>query len=200
MAKQYVMFDVADSRAELIAEALGNKTCKRILSLLSEKDISETDIANKLSIPLNTAHYNVQKLVKAGLVEKKREFFWSSKGKKISTYTLSNKKIVISPRESFKNVLGVAVITGAAAFLIKLFSGSNEAIGGVDSFSYTQDVAYSKSAETVSAIATNMPAINDVTINNVNTGIGGWSWFLLGAWFALLIFMSVEIWREHSQK
>ena len=80
--EKYVLVSLGDERAKEIAEAIGNKTSKKILDLLSDKEMSESEISRELKIPLNTADYNVKKLVKAGLIEEKKHFF-SSKGKRI---------------------------------------------------------------------------------------------------------------------
>src|SRR3989338_4499204 len=98
MNDKYINFDIDDPRALAIAEAMANKTSKKILSLLSEKEMSESDLASALELPLNTVGYNIDKLLNAGLIEKTKNFFWSVKGKKIPTYKISNKKILISPK------------------------------------------------------------------------------------------------------
>src|SRR3989338_6671681 len=99
MSDKYINFDIDDPRASSIAEAMSNKTSKKILSLLAEKEMSESDIASELTMPLNTVGYNIDKLLKAGLIEKTKTYFLSSKGKKIPTYKISNKKILISPKK-----------------------------------------------------------------------------------------------------
>ena len=99
MAEKYLMLNLEDEQLKNMAEVLSNKTCKKILDLLAEKNYSEADLAKDLGIPINTAEYNLKKLVNAGLIEKAKEHFWSVKGKKIPVYTLSNKKIIISPKK-----------------------------------------------------------------------------------------------------
>ena len=87
-----------DERSKHVAEILANKTCKKIIDYLAEtKEVSEKDISDALKIPINTVEYNLQKLLKSGLVEKTKNFFWSRKGKKIPMYKLARKHIVISP-------------------------------------------------------------------------------------------------------
>ncbi len=98
MANSSINFDLNDPRSGKIAEALSNKTAKKILHLLSEGELSGSEIAERLGAPLNTISYNLNKLVDAGLVERAKKFFWSSKGKRMEIYKLANKKIVISPR------------------------------------------------------------------------------------------------------
>src|SRR3990167_335215 len=93
-----ISIDLGDPRTGLVAEALSNKTCVKILDLLALEELTATDIANRLNIPLNTTGYNIDKLIVAGLVEKSSKFFWSVKGKKTPTYKVANRKIIISPK------------------------------------------------------------------------------------------------------
>jgi DNA-binding transcriptional ArsR family regulator len=203
MEKQYMMFDINDSRAALIAEVLGNKTCTKILSMLSEKEMSEGDLTKELKLPSNTVHYNVQKLVSAGFVEASTKFFWSTKGKKIVMYKISNKKVIISPKTSFKGILPALLGTGVVAFLVKLFaSGSSKVSDVVVSGDYSSaKIAASPGAtvamEGYNSVAQYAPAAQDAVVQTVGAaGIGAWSWFLLGAWAALLIFVIFNIRRD----
>jgi len=70
MSDKYLNIDLNDSRSSAIAEVMSNKTCKKIIELLAEKEMSESDIASSLGLPLNTVGYNIGKLLKAGLIEK----------------------------------------------------------------------------------------------------------------------------------
>ena len=102
MDKSFINIDLDDPRTGLVAEALSNKTCVKILDLLSTQEITASDIALKLDIPLNTTCYNLEKLINAGLVEKSSNFFWSVKGKKTPVYRVANRKIIISPKRIMK--------------------------------------------------------------------------------------------------
>ncbi len=95
---KFILMNMDDERSKYIAEVMGNQTCKKILDYLAEtKEASEKDISDALNIPINTVEYNLNKLVKSGLVEKAKNFFWSRKGRKIDMYKLSRKHIIISP-------------------------------------------------------------------------------------------------------
>lgn len=123
MAEKILNINLNDENSAKIAEILGNKTCKKILGLIADKEnISEGDIARQLKIPANTANYNVKKLVSAGLIETTTSFFWSVKGKKIKTYRLANKKIIISTKNSIKGMLITSLGVGVMGFLIKTLS------------------------------------------------------------------------------
>jgi DNA-binding transcriptional ArsR family regulator len=118
-----------DERIKNLAGVLGNKTCENIIDYLEKNDeASASDISEALKLPLNTVDYNIKKLVESGVVEKKKKFFWSVKGKKIVTYGLSNKSIVISPKGSsvaskmksiVPGILGVGIATALVGFFAK---------------------------------------------------------------------------------
>lgn len=98
MGDKFITFGIDDDRSKDIAEVLKNDSCRKILDYMADaKESSEQDIATALDMPLNTTEYNLNKLVKAGLVEKAK-FLWSSKGRKIDYYNLARKHIVISPK------------------------------------------------------------------------------------------------------
>ena len=121
--KKSIMFDIDDPRSGKVAEALGNKTSKRILGLLSDREMSESDIASELGLPANTVNYNIKKLVDAGLIVKSKRVFWSSKGKKMELYSVSNRRIIISPRRLSAIVpvlLGVLVIVLAIVIVLNI--------------------------------------------------------------------------------
>lgn len=129
MVESYMLMSLDDEKSKQLAEVMANKTCKKILTLLAEKELSEGDIAKKLKLPINTTEYNLKKLISAGLVEKSQSFFWSIKGKKIPNYRLSNKYIVIAPKSSslsgLKSLLPALAFIGLGSFLISKLSISN---------------------------------------------------------------------------
>jgi DNA-binding transcriptional ArsR family regulator len=127
MVKKYLMFDMNDPKSEKVAEILGNNTCKKILSLLAEREgeLSVGDISKELNLAINTIDYNVKKLVDAGLIDKSSSFFWSVKGKKIPTYKIAHKQIIISTKTSFRGVLGSALIGGLLLGGIKTYMNYN---------------------------------------------------------------------------
>jgi len=186
--EKYVLVSLEDERAGKIAEALGNKTCKKILDLLSEKELSESEIAKQLSLPLNTADYNVKKLVKSGFIEEKKHL-WSSKGKRIPVYKISNKHIVISPKKTFpsqlKSIFPVVFISALfTAFILW----------------------YNKAREVVSENAEKMLAIPEVQIAEGARGavsafkLGTLEIFLVAIWIIVIIFVILTLRSERRFK
>lgn len=179
-----IMVDLDDPRISGIADVIANKSCKRILSLLSEKELSETDISNSLGMPINTVGYNIKKLFDAGLIEKSKNFFWSSKGKKINTYKLSNKRIVISPKSSLKGIFPAIVVSIFIAFGINILFKDNGASTLADTNIAAKGMAYSE------------PAFSSGIYYTLNNASNAWAWFLIGALSGLLIFV-VWNWRKY---
>ena len=181
MAKSSIMVNLDDPRTGKIANAISNATCKKILSLLSEKELSESDIASELKIPINTIEYNLKKLVESGLVEKAKNFFWSTKGKKIIIYKVSNKNIVISPKSMIKGIIPALIISGATALGIKLFIDNK-----VSSISrMAKESAQVASADSAAMIQPEYGASLYSTLASANL----WAWFLMGALVGLLVFL-----------
>lgn len=149
MSEKYFNIDIDDPRAGAIAEVMSNKTAKKILSLIAEKELSESDIASELKLPLNTVGYNIDKLLKSGLIEKSKTFFWSVKGKKIPTYKLSNKKILISPKRmipkmSMTVIAAIIGIIAIIAFIGTINQKLNVGINGSEDSSLNQFSSYSE--------------------------------------------------------
>jgi len=128
MDEKSILVNLGDEKAKEISEVIGSKTCNKILGYLSEHEGTVSDISGALKIPLNTTDYNVKKLVKSGLIEK-ASHFWSVKGKRMPTYRVSNKKIIISPKKSIGKIFAWTLgLTGLMALTIREFFG-NKMIG-----------------------------------------------------------------------
>lgn len=125
--EKFILASLEDPESKELAQVIASNTARKILDLLSKEDMSETDISNKLNIPLTTAHYNIQQLLRAKLIETK-QFKWSDKGKKIHYYKISNKLIIIAPKsqgiflDKIKSIIPVALIGTLTAALIHLFT------------------------------------------------------------------------------
>ncbi len=115
------MIDIEDPRAAKIAEAISNNTAKKILNSLSENEMSEGEIAEKMKLPMNTVGYNIKKLMDAGLIEKSKKFLWSAKGKRVNYYRVAERKIIISPKTRVRKLLPVFLIMVVLAFGVKFY-------------------------------------------------------------------------------
>ena len=203
MDDKHILVSLGDDKVKQIGEVIGSKTCNKILDLLAEEDMTVTDISNKLKIPLNTTDYNVKKLVKAGLIEKAGHW-WSVKGKKMNSYKVSNKKIIISPKKSIgKAFIWALGLTGLSALTIReLMKSSYRTFDNAVPI-VTKEVIYSKAVE-VEALSMNAGATDAVLTTISSPGfwqnLNSWTWFLFGAWFAILLFFILTIYNERRNK
>lgn len=193
--KSSINVDLDDPRIGKIADVISNKTCKRILSEISEvgtEGLSESEISSKLNIPANTVNYNIKKLEESGLIVRIKGVLWSEKGKRIYKYKVSNRKIVISPKSIHRagGLIASVLITAGVALGIKVLgigAGSvqnlqDTAEGSVLTVEKSFGVASSNSAGIVAERAGEAVS---VAANIYEPQI--WAWFLLGAWIALII-------------
>ena len=191
------MVDLDDPRTSKIAESLGSDSCKKILEALSDKDMSETDLSEKLGMPLNTVGYNLNKLVDSGLVEKAKEFFWSVKGRKIKMYTLSNKKIVISPKTMAKGV--VPAIVAAALGVVGLRMFYSESYLGGTAMQRTSDLAepvVKAAGDVGEAFPMAAGAAEAVSGSTSVIASQPWLWFGVGAVCAIVVFTLWQRFRK----
>ena len=189
MSESYIAVDLNDSRTGLIAEAISNKTCKKILSLLAEKEMSEGDIAEALGTGLNTVEYNLKKLIEAGLIVEAKNYFWSRKGKRIRMYKIVNKKIVIFPKSILKGMFPAIIGALMIAIGIKMYFDkiTNKPI--LEDFADKTLVATTGNSGFAESLASG--AGNSILVSYA------WAWFLLGALAALLIFI-VWNWKKYD--
>ena len=204
-SNKYIMFSMDDERIKNLAGVLGNKTCESIIDFLEKNDeASAKDISDALNFPMNTVDYNIKKLVESGVVEKKKKFFWSVKGKKIVTYGLSNKSIVISPKGSsiaskMKSIVPGILGVGIATALVGLFTRTKSVNFVDETLESGMFNAGAQAMDTTVQPVTD--TVRDTTINNINIFTEAapqtpfWVWFMIGALVALLVF-SIFNWRK----
>ena len=200
------MIDLDDPRAGKVAEVIANMTCKKILALLAEKEMSGSEIAEELKIPLNTVGYNIKKLIEIGLIEKINKFFWSAKGKRIYSYKLSNKRIVISPRSKLpRGVLPATVIAVLSTVAIFVLQGINKT-GQIASreelktFESVGNDAVASGAGLAQPAATDAaPEVSGNALENILQwlihGPNSWAWFFIGAFLVLVVIILIN-WRK----
>lgn len=203
-----IMIDLDDPRTEKIADVISNKTAKRILGMLADRELSESELAKELGIPLNTTEYNIRKLEEAGLIEKVKGFLWSVKGKRIHRYRVSNRKIVISPRRIIGGVIPSILISGAIALGIKIWVESKIAVSkmaqtAVDVGTKSEEMVGGGGAIVSEAAEKSIGVVSERAGEAVGGGAqfidsgsgvlaiaqNAWLWFLAGALFGLLIFL-----------
>ncbi len=185
---KFLLVSLEEDKAKKLAQIISSETARKILNLLSEKDYSETEISKKLNQPLNTIHYNIKQLEKAGLIESK-EYKWSEKGKKIKYYKPVNKYIVIAPKEKdlsliLKNIIPATtigmVISGIVYYIQNLSAGVMETSKGV------------MLAEAPRAGEVLEDTAQEIIISQPNYAL----YFLIGVLITSLLYLIVNYWRN----
>lgn len=199
----FMLISLEDSKSKAVSEVLGSKTCKKIITYLSErKEASQQDLSNGLDIPLNTLDYNIKKLLESGFIQKRKNFFWSKKGKKIIMYELSNKSIVISPKKTsfqkLKSITPAFILTLAGTFAVwtyeKIKYATEYSRQNIISpaFDYSEETILKGAETAANSLPTTGDSVNYISSLNI-TPI--WPWFLAGALLITLI-LSIVNWRK----
>lgn len=206
MADQsFLLVSLEGQKSKKLAEVIKNDTCRTILEALSKKEMTETELASSLGLPMSTVHYNLKNLVEAQLVVAE-EYHYSTRGKEILHYKLANKLIIIAPKEeqAFKvtellkkyfPVFGGIVAIGAIidAFRLSLFSGVFGASSSMaksvamEQAAAAQEVAF-EDARLIAASASET-VVETVAASGPSPITG---WFAGGALLALLIIFAIE--------
>lgn len=126
--EKFVLVSLKEDKAKELAQVISNESCRKILDYLAEKqDATETDLAEKLNIPISTVHYNMKHLLAGGLITAE-EYHYSKKGKEVNHYKLANKYIIIAPKtthgikEKLKSILPVGLLALAGAGAIQIYN------------------------------------------------------------------------------
>ncbi|MBW2982478.1 helix-turn-helix domain-containing protein [Candidatus Woesearchaeota archaeon] len=208
--EKFVLVSLRENKAKRLAQVISNESCRRILDYLAEKEATETELADKLELPISTVHYNLKHLTDAGLVSVE-EFHYSEKGREVNHYKLANKYVIIAPKTTFgikeklKSILPVALITVAAAGLLKLFTSKIATFGAAKSAVRDTIMTAAPEAEeaAVDVVATGLtnitqrapPIIQEIPPGIAPVSVSGPDialWFLVGAVFAIVIYMIIQ--------
>jgi len=180
MSEKYLLFNLEDEQAKRLGEIIASQTARKIVNLLAEKEASETEISKSLGFPLNTVEYNLNKLLDSGIIEKSKNFLWSSKGKKIDIYKVANKLIVISPKKTpvyskLKGIVPVVLISAVFTGFIYWFDKTKE----------FADVVKEQVLEKAATTAAGEQAGEII----IKTGFPAYIWFLIVIWLVVLGFI-----------
>jgi DNA-binding transcriptional ArsR family regulator len=216
MTKSSIMIDIDDPRSDKIADAISNKTSKKVLGLLSDGEMSGSEIAEKLGIALNTVTYNLKKLYEAGLIVKSSRVFWSSKGKRMEIYRLSDKRIVISPRRMVRGIVPALIVSILIASIIAL-SGFDGTTTNIYAENNALQVKIGEDAVGVASSESGSSAVEERTVSDgaimpperefndggyygkLERASNIWAWYLIGALTALLVLLLWNIKRNERR-
>lgn len=190
----FMLVSLNDEKSKVIAEVLASSTCRKIINHLAEhKEASQKDLSDNLNLPMNTIDYNIKKLLSSGFILKRKNFFWSAKGKKIVMYWLSNKSVVISHKKSvsdkIKSIVPAFILAAAGSVALWIYEKITSIQRGGEILAENM---VQKSAETYApAVASDAASASA----NIITSQPLWLWFIFGALVAIFI-ISIINWRK----
>lgn len=121
------------SEASSLAKVISSKTSQEIITFIGENEgCSASNIKTALSLPASTIHYNLKALIDSKIIDDSN-FTYSSKGKEIVHYSLTNKILIIVPKKQKISsqlkafIPGLAVVGGiiAVSLISKIFNSSS---------------------------------------------------------------------------
>jgi DNA-binding transcriptional ArsR family regulator len=223
--ENFLLVSLREDKAKKLAQVISNDTSRKLLDhLAKKKDATETDIAKELGLPISTVHYNLQHLVEAKLVQAD-EFHYSKKGKEVNHYSLTNKYVIIAPKdtpetfiEKLRKILPVVGITLLATAAIKVYfmiSGSALKAGETANLMFksapmpealqaTAENAADSAAAVGAEAAPRLMASAPEAVQQVGNAAAGQPnlalWFMFGAVFAIIVFVVVDILKDRKKK
>ena len=203
--KNFLLLSMEDEKIKKVSNVISNESCRKILDYLSDRDSTESELAEKLQIPISTVHYNLQQLTETGLIES-TEFHYSQKGKEVSHYRLANKYIIIAPKKTFglkeklKSIFPVVLIASGAALVLQYLSKSmtdvpEQPMMMAKSLAQESSIA-AASAPMAADQAQTASAMAAQNVSSLPQNIA--LWFFIGALFALAVFLAVKYIRKEQ--
>lgn len=197
--KPFLLVSLDEEKSKKLAQVLSNDTSRKILDYMSKKEhITETELAKDLKIPLSTAHYNMDLLLKADLINGD-QYKYSEKGKKIVHYMLSNKYVIIAPRkvsaifEKLKEFLPVVLLSGIATVGVKYFFMPRQELLTVPMMHVAEDVgndlAVDAAGSSLKMFAEAAPIASEPNIA---------LWFLIGSMFSVSLYLLFSFFRKRK--
>ena len=210
MGKQsFLLVSLKEDKAKELANVISNDSCRKILDYLGgREDSTETEISTALGFPISTVHYNLQHLMKVGIIEVE-EFHYSEKGKEVNHYKLANKYIIIAPKttygikEKLKSILPVSLLALIGAGFIQMYTKYFRATGiqtsdygaepvmeaAVASKAVVENVMEAAADEGARAIIEEAPEVVNVVQAEPNLAL----WFLFGSLFVIVLVVIFEL-------
>jgi len=192
----FLLLSLEDDRAKDIANIVSSKTAKKILKYLSEKeDATETQISKDLDVAISTIHYNLEQLKKARLLEWKK-YHYSEKGKEVRHYNLTNKYIIIAPKnsdegflEQLKNIIPTLFVSIAGAGIVFFFANDFPSQNSLSAKMVSADVVLKESTKILSS----EPSLSffQLILNN------SYLMFISGTIFALIVYFIIKYVRRN---
>ena len=194
MAKdeKYILVNLEDESSKKLAESISNKTARKILDYLSNKEeAGAEEIAKELKLPLSKVDYNIKNLKASNLVEAKH-FNWSSRGKRIILYRLAKKLIIIAPKsailkEELKKIIPLILGIGVISIFVEYLTKSGLKLAAVQ-----ESAKLSQDSEVLFAAAPSLAQESVRVVSNPHYGI----WFFGVVAGIYIIYLLIKLFKK----
>nr|WP_297506322.1 winged helix-turn-helix domain-containing protein [Thermococcus sp.] len=163
---EYETIEVDDERAKELAQILMNDKAIAILRLLQERELSISEIARELNMPISTVSYHVEKMARVGLVEVAGKKY-GKRLQEVRLYRASERPILLVPGKVIKK-------KGPSLVLDRLRVISLVVAVGLSAVAYWLASVITKPSQTKTTERVRSFAVNTLRESGQSTG-SGWS-------------------------
>ncbi|MCB9358988.1 helix-turn-helix transcriptional regulator [Candidatus Woesearchaeota archaeon] len=214
--KKLLMVSLDDEETKKVAQVMTNDTCRKILDALADKEYTETELSMALKQPISTVHYNLQQLIRSGLVVAE-EYHYSKRMKEVMHYKLANQYIIIAPKsaktygikEKLRSILPVALVGIVGSALIHFYNAfmakAPVASASMLAKAAPMPEAIQAVADEAGRAATDSVAaapIAEMYNATAQSGPNVALWFLAGCFFIILAWLIIDyiiyLWRRRK--
>lgn len=209
--EKLLILPLNDKNSKKLSQIISNDTARNVLEAIASQSLSASRIAKKLSIPLTTVQYNLDKLSDAGLVKVERTKY-SEKMKPVKIYAPQRKFVVIAPGKAdkkdviaaLKRYLTVIVfaVVGSAAIEFLTLKMKSPVLGEVTKSIPEKGGGVPASIPAPTPIPA--PVSPEKAIDSVALGFDIFAhpglWFLLGSLFVILVVFLVEYYGRKKDR
>ncbi|MDD1728031.1 MAG: helix-turn-helix domain-containing protein, partial [Methanospirillum sp.] len=115
-----------DNEARVIAKAMASSTAGDILRSFQGREMTASDLATGLKIPIPTLLYHLDSLLEAGLIEVSR-IRYSVKGREVKVYRQSDRIVIVAPRHAdlkalllkYASLFGITILGAGVVSLLQ---------------------------------------------------------------------------------
>lgn len=120
-----IVLEQGEEQAQKVGKAISSQTANDILTVIGDHEMSSSDIAGALGVPMSTIKYHIENLLDAGLLEVVRTKY-SVKGREIKIYRQKPQLLIVAPKSAnvrmilakYASLFGITALASAILYAI----------------------------------------------------------------------------------
>ena len=197
--ENFLLLSLDDDKTKSISNIVNNSSARKILQYLTKNDeATASQISKDLKLGLTTIQYNLEQLLKTGLIEWEH-YHYSAKGKEVKHYKLANQYIIIAPKkdssflDKLKGIIPSFLLSFIGAGIIFYLTNFKSKLISSDQEIMAFNAEPMMMAKTTEIMIESSPKV-------INYIFEPALMFLLGSSFALFIFTVYIYYKQTKQK